>query len=78
MRRLLDAVSTVAFGLIGVCSFYGIWSAEEVYFLQHRGESERAKNALECVVIKSTIVSEYFFFINICLDIFRCVKIVHC
>ena len=58
-KRFLDAICTVGFGLIAVCSFYGIWEVEEVYFQHRQGfndtaiDESRGKNAWDCVVLTS-------------------------
>ena len=55
-KRFLDGVCTVGFGLIAVCSFYGIWEVEEVYFQHRQGFNDtaikelRGKNSWDCVV----------------------------
>ena len=49
--RLFDSVASVGFGLISICCFYGIWSAEEVYFSQ-ADDFSRGENAWLCVVLE--------------------------
>ena len=63
---------TVGFGLIAVCSFYGIWEVEEVYYQNRQGfndtliEEFRGKNSWDCVVCKIKIndYCSYLYHVN--------------
>ena len=62
---------TVGFGLIAVCSFYGIWEVEEVYYQNRQGfndtliEEFRGKNSWDCVVCKIKI-NDYCSYLYAC------------
>ena len=66
-KRFLDGVCTVGFGLIAVCSFYGIWEIEEVYYQHRQGSNDtaieelRGKNSWDCVVYQLRYLISYTY-----------------